>query len=161
MTAARCAYVVAMRCSMFFTLWLVASLSACGGGDDLAGTWTFDLKASMKALEPDLARVAPGPARQDLRSETLRVIEEALAEFQVTLTLEAGGRATVTGAGRASPRTLEAKWRFDAARQEVVVTTGDRDQRYSVDGDQLGFPIEVPEIDGGKLRTLRVILTRS
>ncbi len=150
-----------MRTLTTLTLVCVLLSSGCGGNEDLVGTWTFDLDASLEALQPELDQVAPGPARAELRAEAVRVIRSALADFQVTLEIEAGGKATVKGEGRGAPQALDAAWRFDSAREELVVTAGEQEHRYLVDAGRLLFPVKVPEVVGGKVRTLRAVMTRS
>ena len=135
-----------------------ATLAGCGQGDRVVGTWTFDLEASAQLLEPELARVAPGAAREGLRKEALAILKAALGGLDITLELKDGGDAEFTGKGRGPQRPFKGEWTFDGRKNELVVTGKGSRQRYILEGDVLHYLVEVSE--GSKSRTLKLVMKR-
>lgn len=135
------------------------TLVGCGRSDDVVGTWTFDLEASAKLLEPELERVAPGAGREGLRTEALKVLRTALGTLQVTLEIKDDGEAVFSGTGRGPRRPFKGEWKFDGRSNELVVTGKGSRQRYVLEGDVLHYLVE-DIAEGGKTRTLRLVMKR-
>lgn len=139
----------------------ILGLPACGGDDAaVVGTWKFDYEASEAALDPDLERVAKGPARQQLRKDAREFLRRNLGGLDITLNLKEGGDAEFIRKGRGPETRYVGQWRHDGRKGEVVVSAKGATERYKLRDETLRYLVEVSETDGAGKRTVELVLKR-